>query len=187
MPAARSALDGSTAARDARRLSTLLEVSQALSGTLNLKAGMQRVLQTLIRHHSVVRGMVTRAVESWCEKNAVDLVTPEILDSIRARMPTPKVFGERAGSTPPDGWCSLAWPWTVTRSAAVRGDSGFRTGAPRRRSTSRRTAHASSSSPKRTSRGRKAGPSSIPVHAERFERPLVISISRRFGHSFAMS
>ena len=59
MPAARPGSDAATAARDARRLSTLLEVSQALSGTLNLKAAMQRVLQTLIRHHSVVRGMVT--------------------------------------------------------------------------------------------------------------------------------
>ena len=56
MPAART--EANTAARDARRLSTLLEISQALSGTLNLKTGMQRVLQTLIRHHSVVRGMV---------------------------------------------------------------------------------------------------------------------------------
>jgi Nif-specific regulatory protein len=59
MPAAKVGPDASIAARDARRLSTLLEVSQALSGTLNLKAAMQRVLQTLIRHHSVVRGMVT--------------------------------------------------------------------------------------------------------------------------------
>ena len=47
------------ATRDARRLSTLLEVSQALSGTLNLKAAMTRVLAILIRHHGVVHGMVT--------------------------------------------------------------------------------------------------------------------------------
>ncbi len=59
MPAAKSGADATTAARDARRMSTLLEMSQALSGTLNLKAAMQRVLATLIRHHSVVRGMVT--------------------------------------------------------------------------------------------------------------------------------
>ena len=59
MPAAKSGADATAAARDARRLSTLLEMSQALSGTLNLKAAMQRVLATLIRHHSVVRGMVT--------------------------------------------------------------------------------------------------------------------------------
>ena len=59
MPAAKPAPDGTIATRDARRLSTLLEVSQALSGTLNLKSSMQRVLQILIRHHGVVRGMVT--------------------------------------------------------------------------------------------------------------------------------
>ena len=59
MPAAKPAPDGNTSTRDARRLSTLLEVSQALSGTLNLKSSMQRVIQILIRHHGVVRGMVT--------------------------------------------------------------------------------------------------------------------------------
>ena len=59
MPAAKSGADATAAARDARRLSTLLEMSQALSGTLNLKSAIQRVLATLIRHHSVVRGMVT--------------------------------------------------------------------------------------------------------------------------------
>src|SRR5215212_2911849 len=59
MPAAKIGSDATTAARDARRLSTLLEVSQALSGTLNLKSALQRVLATLIRQHSVVRGMIT--------------------------------------------------------------------------------------------------------------------------------
>src|SRR3954466_11118185 len=59
MPAARPNGDAATAGRDARRLSTLLEVSQALSGTLNLKSSVQRVLAILIRHHGVVRGMVT--------------------------------------------------------------------------------------------------------------------------------
>ena len=72
MPAARSGPDPTTAARDARRLSTLLEVSQALSGTLNLKAAMQRVLQTLIRHHSVVRGMVTLLREGELQVEAVE-------------------------------------------------------------------------------------------------------------------
>ena len=59
MPAAKSGSDASTAVRDARRLSSLIEVSQALSGTLNLKASIQRVLGILVRHHGVVRGMVT--------------------------------------------------------------------------------------------------------------------------------
>jgi len=48
-----------TATRDARRLSTLLEISQALSGTLNLKSSVQRLLGILVRHHGVVRGMMT--------------------------------------------------------------------------------------------------------------------------------
>jgi Nif-specific regulatory protein len=59
MPPTKSGADAGLVARDARRLSTLLEVSQALSGTLNLKASMQRVLGILVRHHGVVRGMVT--------------------------------------------------------------------------------------------------------------------------------
>ena len=45
-----------------------------------------------------VRGMVTRAVEGWCEKNGVEVVTAPVLEEIRAKMPTPKVFG--GGSAP---------------------------------------------------------------------------------------
>jgi radical SAM protein with 4Fe4S-binding SPASM domain len=48
-----------------------------------------------------VRGMVTRAVESWCAKNDVAVVTADVLEEIRSRMPTPKVFG--ASSVPPGG------------------------------------------------------------------------------------
>ena len=43
-----------------------------------------------------VRGMVVRAVEDSCRKNAVSRVTVEELERIRARMPTPKVFGRMA-------------------------------------------------------------------------------------------
>ncbi len=57
--AVKSGATVSTATRDARRLSTLLEISQALSGTLNLKSSVQRLLGILVRHHGVVRGMVT--------------------------------------------------------------------------------------------------------------------------------
>jgi Nif-specific regulatory protein len=46
-------------AREARRLSTLLEVSQALGGTLNMKASLHRVLEILARHHGAVRGIVS--------------------------------------------------------------------------------------------------------------------------------
>jgi hypothetical protein len=40
-----------------------------------------------------VRGMVMRAVEDSCRKNGLDRVTVEELERIRARMPTPKMFG----------------------------------------------------------------------------------------------
>ena len=40
-----------------------------------------------------VRGMVTRAVEESCRKNGLERVTVEELERIRARMPTPKMFG----------------------------------------------------------------------------------------------
>ena len=72
MPAAKTGPDPSTATRDARRLSTLLELSQALSGTLNLKTSMQRVLQILIRHHGVVRGMVTLLREGELHVEAIE-------------------------------------------------------------------------------------------------------------------
>jgi radical SAM protein with 4Fe4S-binding SPASM domain len=40
-----------------------------------------------------VRGMVMKAVEESCRRNAIDRVTVEELEKIRARMPTPKFFG----------------------------------------------------------------------------------------------
>ena len=40
-----------------------------------------------------VRGMVMKAVEESCRKNRIDRVTVEELEKIRARMPTPKMFG----------------------------------------------------------------------------------------------
>jgi hypothetical protein len=43
-----------------------------------------------------VRGMVVRAVEESCRKSGLDRVTVEELERIRARMPTPKLFGQVA-------------------------------------------------------------------------------------------
>ena len=40
-----------------------------------------------------VRGMVVKAVEDSCRKGGLDRVTVEELERIRARMPTPKIFG----------------------------------------------------------------------------------------------
>jgi hypothetical protein len=41
-----------------------------------------------------VRGMVVKAVESYCHKNGIARVTVPQLDEIRAKMPTPKLFGK---------------------------------------------------------------------------------------------
>ena len=46
------------ATSEIRRLSTLLEASQSLSGTLDLKAALHRVLEVLGRHHGAVRSTV---------------------------------------------------------------------------------------------------------------------------------
>jgi Nif-specific regulatory protein len=46
-------------ARESRRLATLLEISQALAGTLNLRSALHRVLEILAKHHGTVRSMVT--------------------------------------------------------------------------------------------------------------------------------
>ncbi len=62
----------------------------ALSWEPEAKERMQRI-------PAFVRGMVTRAVESWCAKNGVEVVTGAVLEDIRSRMPTPKVFGMGAG------------------------------------------------------------------------------------------
>jgi len=53
-----------THARESRRLSTLLEVSQALSGTLNMRSALHRVLEILAKHHGTVRSMVTMLQET---------------------------------------------------------------------------------------------------------------------------
>src|SRR4051812_24102087 len=55
----RKPVTGETQAPEIRRLSSLLEVSQALSGTLNLKSALHNVLEILARHHGVVRSIVT--------------------------------------------------------------------------------------------------------------------------------
>ena len=44
-----------------------------------------------------VRGMVSRRVEAYCRERGVTRVTPELLADIRAKMPTPKIFGSSRG------------------------------------------------------------------------------------------
>ncbi|HKV40859.1 MAG TPA: sigma 54-interacting transcriptional regulator [Blastocatellia bacterium] len=52
---------------EVRKLSTLVEISQALSGTLNLTAALHKVLEILERHHGMIRGAVTLMQEETGE------------------------------------------------------------------------------------------------------------------------
>ena len=45
-------------AREVRRLASLLDASQALTGTIDLKSALHRVLEILGRHHGAVRSTV---------------------------------------------------------------------------------------------------------------------------------
>ncbi|MGE3842520.1 MAG: sigma 54-interacting transcriptional regulator [Vicinamibacterales bacterium] len=72
-------------ARGTRRLSTLLEVSQALSGTLNLKASLHRVLEILAERHNTVRGIVTLLHENELRVEAADQCDAHV-NSVRYKM-----------------------------------------------------------------------------------------------------
>ena len=67
-----------------RRLSTLLEVSQALSGVLNLKAALQSVLDLLERRHQVVGGTCSCSIRKPRELH-VDATVGTRLAAQRAR------------------------------------------------------------------------------------------------------
>src|SRR3989304_4815546 len=58
LPKLRRVAPADTQAPEIRRLSSLLEVSQALSGTLNLKSALHHSLEILARHHGAVGSMV---------------------------------------------------------------------------------------------------------------------------------
>ena len=74
-------------ARESRRLSTLLEVSQALSGTLNLRAALHRVLEILAKYHGTVRGMVTLLHENGeLRVEASDGLDAQQAHSVRYRL-----------------------------------------------------------------------------------------------------
>ena len=59
------------ASREIRRLSTLLDISQALSGTLDLRHAFHHVLEILERHHRVARGAVVLLDEDEGELRVV--------------------------------------------------------------------------------------------------------------------
>src|SRR6185503_9382687 len=64
-PGAETELAGARSAPsgEIRKLTTLLETSQALSGTLNLRSALHRVLEILSRHHGAIRSTVALVQE----------------------------------------------------------------------------------------------------------------------------
>ena len=67
------------ATKEIRRLSSLIEISQALAASLNLSVALPQVLETLERHHRVVRSAITLLDEETGElhiKSSAGL-TPE--------------------------------------------------------------------------------------------------------------
>jgi Nif-specific regulatory protein len=44
--------------KEIQKLSTLLQISQALAGTLDLKSALQEVLETLGRHHDALKSLI---------------------------------------------------------------------------------------------------------------------------------
>ncbi len=71
-------------AAEVRKLSTLVEISQALAGTLDLRPGLHRALELLEQHHSVVNAAVTLRDE---ENGDLDVVAsnPRAPGAPRAR------------------------------------------------------------------------------------------------------
>ena len=86
MPVARDEIVATPrgATREIRRLSSLIEISQALSGTLNLTAALPQALDVLERHHQVVRSAVTLLEEDSGEL-AIRASTGLSADGQRAR------------------------------------------------------------------------------------------------------
>src|SRR5688572_29807788 len=69
-----------------RRLSTLLEISQALSGVLNLKAALQSVLEILEKRHQVV-GAAVYLIETGTRELHAEASSGERLPGARGRGP----------------------------------------------------------------------------------------------------
>ena len=71
---------------------TAVEYGSAAAATI---AWDDSATERMKRIPAFVRGMVVKAVEESCKKNGLSRVTVEELERIRARMPTPKLFGSR--------------------------------------------------------------------------------------------
>jgi Nif-specific regulatory protein len=92
---------------ETRRLATLLEVSQALSGVLNLKAALHSVLDILERRHQVAGGAVILV-----DRDSRDL---HVEASSGARLPGHRARGRAEGSVMTERVIDSAKPVVVPR------------------------------------------------------------------------
>src|SRR4029078_11551242 len=72
-------------ASEVRKLSTLVEISQALSGTLDLRSGLTRALGLVDQHPNVVAGFVTLKHD---ENNELEVIatSPRTPVTVRGRV-----------------------------------------------------------------------------------------------------
>ena len=75
--------------------STVVQYGQEPACTM---AWRPEATKRMERVPAFVRGMVIRAVESYCRKNNIAMVTEMDLESIRSRMPTSRIFSKRNDS-----------------------------------------------------------------------------------------
>jgi radical SAM protein with 4Fe4S-binding SPASM domain len=77
---------------DAERLTTAqtVEYGRPVESAISWEPEAERRME---RVPAFVRGMVVRRVEAYCRQRGIERVTLAQLDRIRAKMPTPKIFG----------------------------------------------------------------------------------------------
>jgi radical SAM protein with 4Fe4S-binding SPASM domain len=81
------------APREAAAPSPPIAIEYGLASTKTI-AWDDAAAERMKRVPAFVRGMVVKAVEESCRKGGLDRVTVDELERIRARMPTPKFFGQ---------------------------------------------------------------------------------------------
>ena len=76
-----------------------IEYGAPVAPTLTWEEG---ATQRMAAVPAFVRGTVVKSVEAYCRSRGISLVTTALLEEIRARVPTPKLFAKRGGpSLPP--------------------------------------------------------------------------------------
>ncbi len=71
------------------------------SASFRISTGSPRPGERVGQVPAFVRGMVVRSVEAYCRERGIGRVTVDVLEEVRSRMPTPKMFRPRPPSSQP--------------------------------------------------------------------------------------